>query len=699
MHVKRRPDGKWIIHRFEKEHNHELLPAQAVSEQTRKLYAAMARQFAEYKNVVGLKNDSKNPFDKGRNLPLEPGEANILVDFFIKMQSLNSNFFYALDVGEDQRMRNLFWVDAKSRHDYLNFGDVVCFDTSYIRNRYKMPLAVFVGVNQHYQFMLLGCALLSDESAATFLWVMRTWLKSMSGYSPKVMITEQYKSMKLVISSVFPSSQHYFCLWHAMGKFSLDTLLSLRQQKDGVFINKLHKCVYRSRTEEDFERRWGKLVERFELKDEWMQTLYEDRKQWVPTYYYMKKDDEVSLAGLSTGQRSESVNSFFDKYVHKKTSVQEFLKQYESILQDRYEEESKADSDTYNKSPALKSPSPFEKQLSNLYTNTVFRKFQVEVLGAVACIPRREKNEGSTVIFKVQDFEKDHQGFIVSWDEMKAEVSCVCRLFELRGFLCRHALIVLQICGLSSIPCRYILKRWMKDAKSNGRWFPEASENQMVQSRVQRYNELCQRSARLNEEGSLSQESYCIALRAVEDAFENCVDLNSNSSKNSNSLLEAGTSGTPPGLLCLEEDNNSQRSMSKMSFLKKKTPTKKRKVNAEPDVMAIGTQESIQQMEKVNSRQVALDGFFGQQSNIQGVVPLNLMASPRDNYYGNPQTVQGIGHLSTIAPNHESYYGNQQSMHGLTQMEFFRAQVFPYSIREDPNLRGTQLNEDTSRDT
>ncbi|KAK8655915.1 hypothetical protein V6N13_108479 [Hibiscus sabdariffa] len=50
MHVKRRPDGKWVIHNFVKEHNHELLPAQAVSERTRRMYAAMARQFAEYKN-------------------------------------------------------------------------------------------------------------------------------------------------------------------------------------------------------------------------------------------------------------------------------------------------------------------------------------------------------------------------------------------------------------------------------------------------------------------------------------------------------------------------------------------------------------------------------------------------------------------------------------------------------------------------
>jgi hypothetical protein len=105
MHVKRRPDGKWVIHSFVKEHNHELLPAQAVSEQTRKMYAAMARQFAEYKNVVGLKNDPKNPFDKGRNLALEAGDAKMLLEFFTHMQNMNSNFFYAVDLGEDQRLK------------------------------------------------------------------------------------------------------------------------------------------------------------------------------------------------------------------------------------------------------------------------------------------------------------------------------------------------------------------------------------------------------------------------------------------------------------------------------------------------------------------------------------------------------------------------------------------------------------------
>ncbi|XAR52845.1 hypothetical protein NMG60_11021153 [Bertholletia excelsa] len=678
MHVKRRGDGKWIIHRFEKEHNHELLPAQAVSEQTRKMYAAMARQFAEYKSVVGLKNDSKSPFDKGRNLAVEAGEVKILLDFFTQMQSANSNFFYAVDVSEDQRLKNFFWVDAKSRHDYANFNDVVSFDMTYVRNKYKMPLALFVGVNQHYQFMLLGCALLGDESTTTFSWVMQTWLKAMGGQAPKVVITDQDKAMKSVITEVFPSSYHCYFMWHILGKV-LENLGHIIKQHEN-FMVKLDKCIYRSWTHEEFEKRWQKLLDRFELKEnEWVQLLGEDRMHWAPTYMR-----DAFLAGMSTAQRSDSVICFFDKYVHKKTTVQEFLKQYEAIVQDRYEEEAKADSDTWNRQPTLKSPSPFEKHVSSLYTHAVFKKFQTEVLGAVACHPKKEKQDETITTYKVQDLEKN-QDFTVTWDQLKSEVSCICRLFELKGFLCRHAMIVLQISGLSTIPSQYILKRWTKDAK--GRCLMgEASEQ--VQSRVQRYNDLCQRAMKLIEEGSLSQESYNFALRALEDAFGNCMNVN-NSNKN---LLEAGPSA-PPGLLCIEEENPSMNKTNK-----KKNPTKKRKINSESEVMTVGPQESLQQMDKLSSRAITLDGYFGPQQSMQGMVQLNLMAPTRDNYYGNQQTIQGLGQLNSIASSHDSYYSTQPSMHGLGQMDFFRTPAgFAYSIREEPNVRSAQLHDDASR--
>ncbi|KAL1178697.1 hypothetical protein V6Z11_A03G112300 [Gossypium hirsutum] len=647
MHVKRRPDGKWVIHSFVKEHNHELLPAQAVSEQTRRMYAAMARQFAEYKNVVGLKNDPKNPFDK-------------------------------VDLGEDQRLKSLFWVDSKSRHDYSYFCDAVSFDTTYVTNKYKMPLALFIGVNHHYQCIPLGCALVSDESAATFSWLMQTWLKAMGGQSPRVLITNQDRTLKSVVAEIFPNTLHCFFLWHVLGKVSENLGHVIKQH--GNLMAKFEKCIYRSWTDEEFGKRWWKILDRFELKDdEWMKSLYEDRKKWVPTYIM-----NVLLAGMSTVQRAESVNSFFDKYVHKKTTVQDFLKHYEAILQDRYEEEAKANSDSWSKVPALKSPSPFEKSVVGVYTHTLFKKFQIEVVGAIACHPKPENHDSTCSIFRVQDLEKN-QDFIVTLNEMKAEVSCICRLYEYKGYLCRHAMVVLQINGHSAIPSQYILKRWTKEAKS--RHFM-SEESEQVQSRVQRYNDLFQRGMKLIEEGSLSQESYYIAFRSLEEAFGSCLSANTSNK----SLAEAVASPTQ-GMICIEEDNQS-RSTSKMN--KKKNPTKKRKGNSEQEVMAVAPMDGLQQMDKLSSRSVALDSYFGAQPSVQGMVQLNLMA-PRDNYYGNQQTIQGLGQLNTIATSHDGYYGTQQAMPGMGPMDFFRSPSF--YIRDDPNVRVAQLHDDASRHT
>ncbi|KAJ0028008.1 hypothetical protein Pint_36622 [Pistacia integerrima] len=255
------------------------------------------------------------------------------------------------------------------------------------------------------------------------------------------------------------------------------------------------------------------------------------------------------------------------------------------------------------------------------------------------------------------------------------------------GYLCRHALIVLQIRGLSSIPSQYILKRWTKEAKSRQLL---AEESDQAQSRLQRYNDLCQRAMKLSEEASLSQESYSIAFRALEEALGNCVSVNTSSK----SLVEAVASPTH-GLICMEEDHQS-RSMIKTN--KRKNPTKKRKVNSEQEVMAVGAQDSLPQMDKLSARAVTLDGYYGTQQSVPGMVQLNLMAPTRDNYYGNQQTIQGLGQLNTIAPSHDGYYSAQQGMHGLGQMDFFRAQTgFAYGIRDDPSVRPAQLHDDTSR--
>ncbi|XP_057971370.1 protein FAR-RED IMPAIRED RESPONSE 1-like isoform X1 [Malania oleifera] len=697
MHVKRRQDGRWVIRSFIKEHNHEIFPDQAyyfrghrninlgngnvdalhaIRARTKKMHVSMSRQAGGHKKIQNQNVGIKNQFVGGKQLALEHGDAKVMLDQFLYMQDENPNFFYAIDLNEEQCLRNVLWVDAKGRIDYVNFNDVVFFDTTYIKNEYKLPFTLFIGVNHHFQFLLLGCALVADETKSTFVWLMRAWHRAMGGQAPKVILSDQDNALKQAIAEVFPGSRHCFCLWHILSKIPEKLSYVMRQNEN--FVAKFNKCIFKSWTDQQFEKRWWKMVDRFDLrKDAWLQSLYEDRRRWMPTYMR-----DIFLAGMSTSQRTESINSFFDKHMLRKTTLKELLDQHKIILREKYEEEAKADFETWHKQPGLKSPSPFGKQMAALYTHAIFKKFQVEVLGVVACHPKKESEDGANVTYKVQDFE-ENQDFLVAWNETTSDISCLCRSFEYNGFLCRHAMIVLQMSGVHNIPSQYILKRWTKDAKNR-----EATGQSLdvLESRVQRYNNLCRRAFKLGDEGSLSQESYNIAYNALEEALRKCENMN-NSIQN---VIEPSLSATH-GLHDFDEVNQGN-SRSKMN--KKSSTSKNGKVHFESEVVTIGmhdrwqqmghsnlraptaldcsyaTQESIQGMEQLNSRTPTLDGYFGMQQVVQGMGQLNSIAPNHDDYYGNQSTMHGLGQLNSIARIHDGHYMTQQRMHVLGQLHF-----------------------------
>ncbi|KAM1138249.1 hypothetical protein ACFX14_036042 [Malus domestica] len=671
MHVKRQ-DGRWIIRSFIKEHNHEIFPDEAyyfrghrdldlgrcdvdrllaIRRRTKKMYVDMAKQSGGFKKLDNQKGGGTNQSLSRKHLSLEEGDAQVMLDHFLYMQDENPNFFYAVDLNEEQRLKNVFWVDAKGRLDYGNFSDVVFLDTAYIKNEYKLPFVPFIGVNHHFQFILLGCALLADESKSSYVWLIRAWLKAMGGRAPRVILSSRDKVLKEVITEVLPDSRHCFCFWHILGKIPDKLGYVIRQHEK--FMVKFNKCVFKSWTNEQFEKRWWKMVDRFNLRDDaWFQSLYEDRGRWIPTYMR-----DTFLAGMSTTQRLEGINCFFDKFMQRKTPLKEFLEQYKTILRERYEEEVKADFETWHKQPALRSPSPYGKQMATVYTHAVFKKFQVEVLGVVACHPKKETEDGLIKTFRVQDFV-ENQDFIVEWNETTSDVSCLCRSFEFKGFLCRHVLIVLQMSGVHSIPSQYILKRWTKDAK-NRQTTREGSD--AAESRVQRYNDLCRRAFKLSDEGSLSQESYSIAFNALEEALRSCESIN-NSIQNVTEPISPKTHG-PQGSEGENQGNNN------IETNKKNGASKKGQVHSEPEAISIGMQENWQQVAELTSRAPNFDGYYGSQQIVQGMGQLNTIPSSREEYHSN-QHMPRPCLINSIAPIHDSHYMTQQRLHGVAQLHF-----------------------------
>ncbi|CAL9009043.1 unnamed protein product [Prunus brigantina] len=626
MHVKRRPNGNWYVYSFVKEHNHELLPAQAhffrshrntdplnndVRIRRRKNLAAVSSLFSAYQNVDCLESYLRNQHDKGRSLVLEAGDAQVLLEYFMCMQEENPKFFYAVDLNEEHRLRNVFWVDAKGMEDYTNFNDVVFFDTTYFTNKYKIPLVLFIGVNHHIQPTLLGCALIADETVYTFVWLMQTWFIAMGEQAPRVILTDQNNAIKAAIAAVFPGTSHCFCLWHIMEK--IHRHLEFLSMWHDSFVGKFNKCIFKSWSEQQFEKRWWKLLDRFNLREvEWMQSLYEDRTHWVPTFMR-----DISFAGLSPTSRSESLNSSFDKYIHGETSLREFMERYRVILEDRYEEEAKSNFDAWHETPELKSPSPFEKQMSLVYTHEVFKNFQVEVLGAAACHLKKENEDGTSTTYSVKDFE-DNQNYVVEWNESKSDIYCSCHSFEYKGYLCRHAIVVLQMSGVFTIPSKYILQRWTNTAMSRHAIGERLDE---VQSKVRRYNDLCRRAIILGEEGSLSQESYDVALCAIKEALKQCASLNNaveNSAKPNDSAIhgicgvdEENQCGTASGdKLFGPKVSNANKTPRRAGSGKEvarneNTASKKGKV-PQLEATSVGTQDGFHQMQLPDTRAMQL---------------------------------------------------------------------------------------------
>lgn len=102
-----------------------------------------------FENLPFLEKVCCNYIDKAQNLRLDKGGAQALHEYFANMQYKNDEFFALMDSYDEERLRNIFWMDARSKGEYKCFEDVITFDTIYLMNRYGMPFTHFMGINHH----------------------------------------------------------------------------------------------------------------------------------------------------------------------------------------------------------------------------------------------------------------------------------------------------------------------------------------------------------------------------------------------------------------------------------------------------------------------------------------------------------------------------------------------------------------------
>ncbi|KAG2572836.1 hypothetical protein PVAP13_7KG204700 [Panicum virgatum] len=375
------------------------------------------------------------------------------------MQAQNSNFFYNWDMDDEGRLKNVCWVDARSRVAYQHFCDVICFDTVYLTYQFLIPLVAFLGINHHGQFVLLGCGLLGDESPETFAWLFKKWLKCMNDKAPEAIITTHSRPVVKAVSEVFPNTRHRYNLWHIMKE--LPEMSGRVEDKEAISL-RMKKVVYDTITSADFEREWVEMINQYNLHDNrWLTTLFEERAKWVPAYV-----KDTFWAGISTVRRSERLEAFFDGYITPETTIKTFIEQFDTAMKLRSDREAYDDFRSFQQRPQVLSGLLFEEQFANVYTINMFQKFQDQLKQLMNVNCTEVSRSGSIVTYTVTVIGKERKfDYRVMYNSAEKEVWCICRSFQFKGILCSHALAVLRQELVMLIPPKYILDRWRKDYK------------------------------------------------------------------------------------------------------------------------------------------------------------------------------------------------------------------------------------------
>ncbi|CAN6304135.1 unnamed protein product [Urochloa humidicola] len=543
IRVKKQDNGRWTVTKLETAHNHPLVPAnQAHCLRPHKPLSECGKQrpFGGHRNggmflAIEPPPTPLTPSAPHASIPQVVPQyvsdgigtgTRVILDYVKRMQAEDPAFFYAMQFVEGRPVGNVFWADARTRTAYKDFGDAVVLDDYFKRSKHELPLVAFTGVNHHCQPVLFGCAIIADNNEASFVWLFETFLLAMSGQHPVSLTMEHDNALQSAAAKVFPLTRIQFCKWHIMNEArdKLSHLLSAFPSFHEDFAN----CVNISETIDDFEANWKALISKVSSQNtEWLNSMYNCRHKWVPAYLRDTFFGDVSLK-----QQCASRSSLFEGYISAKTDSQSFIQQYEKALDCCYEKEVKEEFETKYSLPDIKTSSPIEKQGAELYTRSMFLKFQQELIDASVYTAEMVKEEGSVSIYTVTKSEGSGKSPTVQFSSSDNSATCSCRMFEYFGIVCRHILTVFGVRGVSALPSRFFVKRWTKTAldRSSSKKVDGVSrvEEPKVEQRISaeddeqsptwRYNSLCREALKYAEEGASSLEVYVVAMQALQEA-------------------------------------------------------------------------------------------------------------------------------------------------------------------------------------
>ncbi|KAJ3678921.1 hypothetical protein LUZ61_020876 [Rhynchospora tenuis] len=436
-------------------------------------------------------------------------DADSVLKYFHERKNADPDFFFKYDT-KDGCLNRLFWADGQSVVDYAYFGDVVIFDSTYQLNRYNMIVVPFIGCNHHRSTVIFACGIVSGENDETYRWLLEAFLEATFQKRPESVITDGDLAMGKAIKSLLKGTTHRLCSWHMERN-------AKKYIHDETVRAKFHELVYVCSVEE-FEEKWKdfeKEVSGGSPSRQWLQMIYELKESWAAAFLNKKK----MLLGMTSSQRSESLNADLHNYINGRMSLCMAVQQFERCLTHKRTKEAEFDCIAFQKEPVLQTLFPdLEESAARSYTPNVFHNVRDELEKVVGLVVDEILNSSMASKYMVSRKEKAKSQYIVCCSSIQDDVdkiSCTCAKLECEKIPCRHIFAVLIHMKATCIPRCCICDRWTKHVKSA---FPSDREGGTfnVSDHCQRFHELNKAVIPYHYEVAKSTENYLKLMESIE---------------------------------------------------------------------------------------------------------------------------------------------------------------------------------------
>ena len=80
---------------------------------------------------------------------------------------------YALMLNSCDELENFLYISHEMRDLYCSFDDVLIIDSTLKKNRFNMPIVLFICIDNHGLSRIVGFGLISNESKLSYEWILR----------------------------------------------------------------------------------------------------------------------------------------------------------------------------------------------------------------------------------------------------------------------------------------------------------------------------------------------------------------------------------------------------------------------------------------------------------------------------------------------------------------------------------------------